>query len=91
MMPSKDPDRESPAILEEYPGDFLQDPELWVDQLPQPFRMIDDILLGMLENAWDRNRSEGGGAANEPGSGQHTRSIRRKLTVRHGGERRSQT
>ena len=54
MMPSKDPDRESPAILEEYPGDFLQDPELWVDQLPQPFRMIDDILLGMLENAWDR-------------------------------------
>ena len=34
-------------------GDYLQDPELWVDRLPQPFRMIDGILQDLLANAWE--------------------------------------
>ena len=38
---------------EEISGDFLQDPALWVDRLPQPFRMIDEVLQELLENAWE--------------------------------------
>lgn len=38
---------------EEDPSDFLQDPELWVDRLPQPFRTIDEVLRRLLEDAWE--------------------------------------
>ena len=33
--------------------DYLQDPNLWRDQLPQPFRMIDYLLGELYSNAWD--------------------------------------
>ena len=35
------------------PGDFLQDPELWRDRLPQPFRMIDRLLEELLVRTWE--------------------------------------
>lgn len=35
-------------------GDYLQDPELWEDQLPQPYRMIDHLLNSMLDNTWQQ-------------------------------------
>ena len=34
------------------PKDYLQDPELWRDELPQPFRMINDVLQELLSIAW---------------------------------------
>ena len=33
--------------------DFIQDPELFKDSLPQPYRMLDKILNNIFENAWD--------------------------------------
>ena len=33
-------------------GDYLQDPELWRDRLPQPFRMLDRLLQELLTRAW---------------------------------------
>lgn len=47
VMPSRypQPGRSSCSPeREENFGDFLQDPEMWEDVLPQPFKMIDDIL-----------------------------------------------
>lgn len=38
---------------EENPGDYLQDPELWTDNLPQPFRMLDNLLRDMLFRSWE--------------------------------------
>ena len=35
------------------PGDYLQDPALWSDQLPQPFRMLDRLLHELLHRAWE--------------------------------------
>lgn len=34
--------------------DFLQDPEMWEDKLPQPYRLIDNILNDFLELTWAR-------------------------------------
>lgn len=33
--------------------DFLQDPDLWEDRLPQPYRMITHIINTLLDDAWD--------------------------------------
>lgn len=33
--------------------DYLQDPELWEDRLPQPYRMILHILDILLDDTWD--------------------------------------
>ena len=33
--------------------DYLADPALWFDVLPQPFRMIDQLLSGILETVWE--------------------------------------
>lgn len=33
--------------------DYLQDPELWEDRLPQPYRMIQHILDILLDDTWD--------------------------------------
>ena len=33
--------------------DYLQDPELWQDRLPQPFRMIDGLLQDLLTQVWE--------------------------------------
>ena len=33
--------------------DYLQDPEMWEDSLPQPFRMIDELLEDLLLHTWD--------------------------------------
>ncbi len=35
------------------PGDYLQDPSLWSDQLPQPYRMLDRLLHELLLGAWE--------------------------------------
>ena len=34
--------------------DYLQDPEMWGDRLPQPYRMIDRILNQLLDTVWER-------------------------------------
>lgn len=34
-------------------NDYLLDPELWSDQLPQPFLMIDEVLQGFLDEVWE--------------------------------------
>ena len=34
--------------------DFLRDPELNKDLLPQPYRRIDKILQELLDDAWDK-------------------------------------
>ena len=36
--------------------DFLQDPDMWVDKLPQPYRLTADILNDFLEHVWGRIR-----------------------------------
>uniref|UniRef100_H2Y1Y1 Uncharacterized protein n=1 Tax=Ciona intestinalis TaxID=7719 RepID=H2Y1Y1_CIOIN len=38
---------------EDEDGVYLLDPELVVDELPQPFRMIDKVLTGIVEDVWD--------------------------------------
>ena len=35
------------------PRDYLSDPALWFDSLPQPFRMIDQLLSDILETTWE--------------------------------------
>ena len=40
-------------ISSEDEDDYLQDPELLRDVLPQPYRMIDKILSMVLDNVWD--------------------------------------
>ncbi len=32
--------------------DYLLDPELWLDKLPQPYRLVDDVLQGFLDEVW---------------------------------------
>lgn len=32
--------------------DYLQDPELWKDSLPQPYQLVDEILQEILFNSW---------------------------------------
>lgn len=59
IMPSKDRDgpRGSPGggsddSEADDSRDYLQDPELWVDRLPQPFRAIDELLQELVGGAW---------------------------------------
>ena len=33
--------------------DYLQDPALWEDQLPQPYRMIEHIINQLLDDTWE--------------------------------------
>ena len=33
--------------------DYLQDPELWEDRLPQPYRMIQRIIEAFLDDTWE--------------------------------------
>lgn len=33
--------------------DYLQDPEMWEDGLPQPYRMIQHIINILLDDTWD--------------------------------------
>ena len=40
------------SVLEEENEDFLDDPDLLRDPLPQPYRRIDRILEDFLENTW---------------------------------------
>lgn len=37
--------------------DYLQDPELWLDKLPQPFKMIDGVLQQFLDVVWEEIES----------------------------------
>lgn len=42
-------------VFENYHAeDYLQDPELWEDRLPQPYRMIHHILDALLEDTWNQ-------------------------------------
>ncbi|KAI0219686.1 WD repeat-containing protein 93 [Lamellibrachia satsuma] len=47
----------APSLSSEIPDhdvwDFLQDPTLMVDQLPQPFRMVNKVVVQLVEDAWD--------------------------------------
>ena len=47
--------KETWTETEEVTGDggFLEDPELWRDRLPQPFRMLDRLLEDILARAWE--------------------------------------
>lgn len=42
----------APEATENDSRDYLQDPQLWIDRLPQPFRMVDDLLQELLERSW---------------------------------------
>ncbi len=33
--------------------DYLQDPEMWEDRLPQPYRMINQVLNELLDRVWE--------------------------------------
>lgn len=33
-------------------NDYLQDPSMWWDSLPHPFRLINDILQDLFEESW---------------------------------------
>ena len=39
---------------EDDPRDYLQDPDLLTDKLPQPFRMLDKLLKDILYKTWER-------------------------------------
>ena len=47
----------APSLSSEIPDndvwDFLQDPTLMVDQLPQPFRMVNKLVVQLIDDAWD--------------------------------------
>ncbi|KAL5482046.1 hypothetical protein EMCRGX_G022326 [Ephydatia muelleri] len=47
--------------------DYLTDPALWFDDLPQPFRMIDQLLSGILETAWETIIDRGANRERERG------------------------
>ena len=44
----------TPGLSEGREGDFLQDPALWRDRLPQPYRMIDETLQELLMMVFDQ-------------------------------------
>ena len=49
------------SVLDEDLNDFLDDPELFRDPLPQPYRRIDRILDEILDESWtiiENNASE---------------------------------
>lgn len=48
-MPSS-PTRSSPS-RKDASGDFLHDPSLWQDLLPQPFRLVDELLEDLIVHA----------------------------------------
>ncbi len=33
--------------------DYLLDPELWLDKLPQPYRLVDGVVQCFLEEVWE--------------------------------------
>lgn len=37
--------------------DYLLDPDLWLDKLPQPFQMIDEVLQHFLDQVWEKIES----------------------------------
>jgi len=41
------------SIPQEMEDDFLTDPELLRDNLPQPYRMIDKTLSCLLDDTWE--------------------------------------
>ena len=38
---------------EDLPSDYLQNPELFRDTLPQPFRFLNKVLTQLIDNAWE--------------------------------------
>lgn len=47
--------------------DYLTDPALWFDHLPQPFRTIDQLLSCILETAWEAIIERGANRERERG------------------------
>ena len=42
----------STSLGDDCEDDYLQDPELWKDSLPQPYQLVDEILQEILFNSW---------------------------------------
>lgn len=40
------------AAIEENEDDFIQDPDQVWDNLPQPYRMVDKIVMLIFDKAW---------------------------------------
>ena len=53
MFVAKDLVVSSTSLGAECEDDYLQDPELWKDALPQPYQLVDEILQEMLFISWE--------------------------------------
>lgn len=53
MFVAKDLVVSSTSLGAECEDDYLQDPELWKDVLPQPYQLVDEILQEMLFISWE--------------------------------------
>ena len=49
--------QEEPGAGDSDATDYLQDPALWEDRLPQPYRMIEHLLEDLLDAVWERIES----------------------------------
>lgn len=71
--------------------DYLQDPELWEDMLPQPYRMIHHILDLLLDDTWDYiehlelHRQQGAAQVEVPEGNSGRFWCREVLDQSHGG------
>ena len=52
MFVAKDLVVSSTSLGGDCEDDYLQDPELWKDSLPQPYQLVDEILQEILFNSW---------------------------------------
>ena len=52
MFVAKDLVVSSTSLGADCEDDYLQDPELWKDSLPQPYQLVDEILQEMLFTSW---------------------------------------
>ena len=53
MIAAKDLVVSSTSLGADYEDDYLQDPELWKDALPQPYQLVDEILQEIFFISWE--------------------------------------